>query len=94
VASRFLETLLVLGDDAQHARRFAQPAILVVGLHFLPLARLFAYPPHFVTGASLVALALAYPLLAPSGPRSGLAPLGAGMILWCSAAWAIRPVRL
>jgi hypothetical protein len=92
--------ILVIGNVLSNIglRDFVLPAaMLVIGLHFLPLARLFAYPPHFVTGAALMALAIAYPLLAPSGPRSGLGPLGAGLILWCSAAWAIRlerPLRL
>ena len=76
-------------------RDFVLPAaILVIGLHFLPLARLFAYPPHFLTGAALMALAIAYPLFAASGPKSSVGALGAGLILWCSAAWAIRPARL
>lgn len=64
-------------------------AIGIVGLHFFPLAAVFKNPPHYVTGAAMVALALLYPLLA--GPASPLGFLGAGIILWLSAAWALRP---
>lgn len=63
--------------------------IFIIGLHFLPLARVFAYPPHYVTGSALMFLAIAYPLLAPSGPQSPVGCLGAGLILWASALWAI-----
>jgi hypothetical protein len=62
----------------------------VVGLHFLPLARVFAYRPHWVTGAALILLSVAYPLLASQGPASPVGSLGAGLILWASALWAVR----
>jgi hypothetical protein len=66
------------------------PAIIfIVGMHFLPLARVFANPPHYVTGAALIVLSVAYPLLAPSGPVSPVGCLGAGLILWASALWAV-----
>ena len=68
-------------------------AIFVIGVHFLPLARLFANPPHYVTGSALVVLAVVYPLTAPMGAADPLGCLGAGLILWASAAWALRPVR-
>ncbi|MFK3738246.1 hypothetical protein [Massilia sp. TN1-12] len=64
--------------------------IVVVGLHFLPLAHVFAYWPHFATGAAMVGFALLYPFIASGGPASPLGFLGAGLILWCSAAWALR----
>jgi hypothetical protein len=64
--------------------------IVIVGLHFLPLARVFGNPPHYVTGAALIVLAVTYPLLAPGGPASPVGCLGAGLILWASALWAIR----
>ncbi|HJU71288.1 MAG TPA: hypothetical protein VJ603_05530 [Paucimonas sp.] len=61
----------------------------VIGLHFLPLATLFSYRPHYLTGALLITWPLLY---APMhGPESNLGPLGAGIVLWCSAAWAIWP---
>lgn len=64
--------------------------VMVVGLHMFPLAHVFAYPAHYVTGAALCALALAYPGLAPAGPLDPAGMLGAGLILWASAAWAVK----
>ena len=48
-------------------------AMLVVGLHFLPLARGFGYRPHVVTGLVLSGWALAYPWLLAAG---AMAPAG------------------
>jgi hypothetical protein len=62
--------------------------ILVIGAHFLPLARLFKRPTHYVTGMALVLFALGYPFT-PAGPQSAVGPLGAGLILWASALWAL-----
>lgn len=73
-------------------RQFVLPLIiLIVGIHFLPLARLFGYRPHYVTGLALIMLALAYPLLSIEGAQSGNGAFGAGIILWASALWAILP---
>jgi hypothetical protein len=70
--------------------RWILPAIiLIVGLHFLPLARLFEYRPHYVTGAALILLAIVYPLAARDGPENAIGALGSGLILWVSAVWAI-----
>lgn len=84
--------IFVLANVLSHfgLDRYIVPMIIVVvGLHFLPLASLFSYRPHYLTGALLIAWPLLY---APSrGPGSDLGPLGAGIVLWCSAAWAIRP---
>jgi hypothetical protein len=79
---------LTLGNTG-HEQWIVPMVIGVVGLHFFPLAAVFENPPHYVTGAAMVALALLYPLLA--GPSSPLGSLGAGLILWLSAAWALRP---
>jgi hypothetical protein len=68
-------------------------AIFVIGVHFLPLARLFANPPHYVTGSALMLLAVVFPLTAPRGAADPVGCLGAGIILWSSAAWALRPVQ-
>jgi hypothetical protein len=62
------------------------PGILfIVGLHFLPLARLFSWPPHYVTGGALCLLALSYPFLFSEGPASPSGPILAGLILWASS---------
>lgn len=62
--------------------------ILIIGAHFLPLAHLFKRPTHYVTGVALVLFAVAYPFVA-GGPQSTVGPLGAGLILWASALWAL-----
>jgi hypothetical protein len=74
-----------------YARWILPMIILIVGLHFLPLARLFSYRPHYLTGAALILLACIYPFVAPEGPESALGALGTGLVLWLSAVWAISP---
>lgn len=63
--------------------------IAVVGLHFLPLAAVMEYRPHYVSGLALMALAVIFPFAADAGPRSGLGPLGAGLVLWASAVFGL-----
>ncbi len=69
----------------------------IVGLHMFPLARLFRYPLHYVTGAALVGWAAASILLFPKDELQGSTALGTGLILWLSAlvtlALAMRAVR-
>jgi len=65
-------------------------AIAIIGLHFLPLAHVFKNPPHYVTGLTMVVFAALYPLLASGGPTAPVGFFGAGLILWLSAAWALR----
>ena len=72
-----------------NARWILPMIIFVVGVHFLPLARVFEYRPHYVTGAALILLASIYPIAAHDGPEDAIGALGAGLILWVSAAWAI-----
>ena len=76
-----------------HPEWQAAAAMAVVGLHFLPLAFAFGYRPHLVTGAALTAWALAYPWLCAAGPIAPAGLLGAGTILFASAAWALRSAR-
>jgi hypothetical protein len=57
----------------------------IVGLHMFPLARLFHYPLHYVTGAVLIAWAAAGAMLLPTDQMQGTAALGTGIILWLSA---------
>ena len=66
------------------------PVVLgIIGLHFLPLARIFRCRAHYATGAALLGLAAGYPLLTPDGPSNPVVFFGAGVILWASAAWAL-----
>lgn len=59
---------------------------LIVGLHFLPLARVFRLPVYYATGVLCVAFALASLLVADETVR--LLALGVAMavVLWLSAA--------
>jgi hypothetical protein len=66
--------------------RDAVPAAIamIVGLHFLPLARAFPQPLYYWTGALLV-LAGAAGLLLPAGHRLAIVGGLAALILWSSA---------
>jgi len=68
-------------------------AMAVVGLHFLPQSTAFDYRPHLVTGSVMTAWALAYPWLFAAGSLASAGLLGAGAILFASAAWALRAAR-
>ena len=63
--------------------------ILIVGLHFLPLAPLFSNPVLYATGAGFILLATIYPFVASGGPSDPVGCLGAGLILWLSALLAL-----
>lgn len=69
---------------AGHPEWTTAGVMVIVGLHFLPLARLFAYPPHRLTAAALVALGTVGPILA-GAPQAPLLPALAGLVLWLSA---------
>ena len=58
----------------------------IVGLHLFPLARLFRYPLHYLTGGLLVVWAAASAALVPMAEMQGTTSLGTGVILWLSAA--------
>jgi hypothetical protein len=75
-----------------HGEWIIPMAIGIIGLHFFLLAAVFHNPMHYLTGSAMVALAILYPLLA--GPMSPVGFLGAGLILWLSAAWSLRPGRM
>ena len=62
--------------------------VMIVGAHFLPLARIFQAPQHLKTGiAMMVCAALAVVL--PVSVRDTVECLSAGAILWVSAACAL-----
>jgi len=58
----------------------------IVGLHMFPLARLFRYPLHYVTGGLLTAWGAASAALLPVEHMQGITAFGTGLILWVSAA--------
>jgi len=69
----------------------------IIGLHMFPLARLFRYPMHYVTGGVLVAWAAASAIFVPVDTMQGTTALGTGFLLWLSAATtlvlAFRSIR-
>jgi hypothetical protein len=64
--------------------------IFVVGVHFVLLAKVFGTVTHAVTGIVMMGFAVTYPFLATQGPTSPIGLLGAGLILWANALWAVR----
>ena len=65
------------------------PAIvLIVGAHFLPLARIFGARQHVVTGTALM-LCAAVAIVLPASVRDAVECVTAGLILWTSAAAAL-----
>lgn len=70
-----------------HLNAYIVPAIAgIVGLHLFPLARVFGDRQHYVTGSLLISWAAGASLLVPANSLPGTAALGAGTILWLSAA--------
>jgi len=65
-------------------------AVLIVGLHFFILPPLYRHRGNLVTGALLTSWAIACLLLLRGDRMIAWAGLGAGAILWGSAAWALR----
>ncbi|MBS1801588.1 MAG: hypothetical protein JSS95_17390 [Acidobacteria bacterium] len=73
-----------------HLSAWIIPAIMIiVGLHFLPLAGLFDYPPHYLTGTTFILIAVLYPFLSQRGPQSPIGCYLAGAVLWLSAAYGL-----
>lgn len=64
-------------------------AMLIIGLHFFPLAKAFQNPQLVWTGAALSVVAIVYPFVVPGGPANPLGCLAAGLILWASAVRAL-----
>jgi hypothetical protein len=78
--------LVALSFAKLHIDAYVISAIAVImGLHLFPLARLFRYPLHYVTGAVLVAWAVVSAIVAPTEQMQGTAAIGIGIILWLSA---------
>jgi hypothetical protein len=76
----------------RHPEWIIPSIILIVGIHFFPLAVVFKVPRHYATGTAMSFLALTYPFFASGGPNSPVGCLGAGIILWTSAVAAlVRP---
>ena len=80
-----------IGLNAIHRSQWIVPAgVAIVGLHFLPLAALFRNRAHYLTGAAIVALAVALPWQLPIAAAIPLLCLGAGAVSGLSALNAAR----
>jgi lysylphosphatidylglycerol synthetase-like protein (DUF2156 family) len=64
-------------------------AICIIGLHFLPLARLFQYAPHYITGSVLIVWGIFYPFVLPNVATNPFGCFVPGIILWSSAIYAL-----
>lgn len=68
--------------------------ILIVGVHFIPLARVFRSPQQYITGVALIVVALGYPWMASGGPNYPAGEFATGGILWISALYGFLRNRL
>jgi len=69
----------------------AIPAVaIIVGLHFFPMPPLYRHRANLVTGALIVLWTIVCIFAARGDTRIGFVAGGTGMILWMSAAWALR----
>jgi hypothetical protein len=63
--------------------------VLIIGAHFIPLARIFQAPQHLKTGVAMM-LCAAIAVVLPVSIRDTVECVSAGLILWASAAAALR----
>jgi hypothetical protein len=63
--------------------------VMIVGAHFIPLARIFQAPQHLKTGIAMM-LCAAMALVLPGSIRDAVECVAAGLILWVSAAGALH----
>jgi hypothetical protein len=62
---------------------------LVVGLHFLPLAKLFRFSAYYYTGAAIIACDVLSWTLLRSSVITVFAALGTGIALWATVVYAL-----
>ena len=76
--------LAVLLPQSQ-AQWFLPAVILIVGVHFIPLASAISYPPYYLTAVALFTVASLHVWLASATSSSAIGALGAGLTLWLTA---------
>ena len=77
-----------------HHADFVVPVIVfIIGLHMFPLAKLYRYPLHHLTGALLVGSAVGSVLFFAEPLRDTFCCGCAGLIIWGSAAATLRLAR-
>ncbi|MFZ6731002.1 hypothetical protein ACO0LG_03675 [Undibacterium sp. Ji42W] len=78
--------IILVGGNALVNRGLAEwitPfAMLVIGLHFLPLSKVFNVPSHFWFGLVMSVFAATYPFVFALGAADPYGCLGAGLLLW------------
>jgi len=86
--------------ETKHFRMIAAIDLMIVGLHFLQLARLFRVPRYYAMGVLFCAIPLLTLLLMPRGTQMGQAwgwfvapPLGCGAVAVVIAALGFHEVR-
>lgn len=62
---------------------------LIVGLHFLPLAKWLPAPAYYVTAVALVAVAAYGASVSSPGQRNLVVGASAGVVLWLTSAWVL-----
>ncbi len=78
--------LAVYGLERLKLDNWILPAIIfIVGVHFLPLARLFQIQTYYYTAAAMVAWAILDPFLFIAGKNDWIVGVGTGAILWITA---------
>jgi hypothetical protein len=75
-----------------HVEWIAPAVILIVGLHFVPLARLFGYRGYYVTAGALVLVAL-LDMLAGAEGHVALTLFATGAILWATTVALLRALK-
>ena len=66
---------------------------IIVGLHFVPLARWLPAPIYYGTGISLVVLGVVGCAIPGAGPCALFVCLGSACVLWLTSAVVLRKVR-
>jgi hypothetical protein len=78
-----------------HRQEMIAPGIaLVVGVHFLPLARLLSFRIYYWVGAAIIVCATLAVLLFRAEAVTGVAGAGTGIVLWITAIYCVRRSRL
>jgi hypothetical protein len=73
-----------------HQQALIVPAIaIIVGLHLFPLARLFRYPVHYVTGALLILWSVGTVIAFPREKIASTGALGTAAILLLSSVYTL-----
>jgi hypothetical protein len=87
--------IIIVGNLLQHFHRpdlVIPAAVIIIGLHFFPLARGIPVRLYHATGAALLLLGLSA-LLLPAYERASITCFGAALILWSTVMLAVLQIR-